>query len=96
MDGTYPAGLKPLAYEQITVSTTKKTLTVPAGAVRALIGVEGQSVRYRFDGTDPTSSVGFLAKADKTFEVYGSAALKAFTAIRVDGSDSVLSVQYFG
>ena len=96
MDGTYPAGIKPLAYEQVTVSTAVKTLTVPKGAVRAIFGVEGQSVRYRLDGTDPSASVGILAKADKTFEIYGNAALKALKAIRVDGSDSVLSVQYFG
>lgn len=93
---TFPIGTKPLAYEQITVSTAVKTLTVPKGAVRAVFGVEGQSLRFRLDGTDPTSSVGFLAKADKTFELYGKEALKAFEAIRVDGSDSVLSVQYFG
>lgn len=96
MDGTYPAGIKPLAYESITVSTVVKTLTVPKGAVRATLGVEGQSIRYRLDGTDPTSSVGVLMKADAKFDIYGHAALKALKAIRVDGSDAVLSVQYFG
>ena len=96
MDGSFPIGVRPLAYEQVTVSTAVKTLTVPKGAVRAIFGVEGQSLRYRLDGTDPTASVGILAKADKTFEIYGKSALVALKAIRVDGSDSVLSVQYFG
>ena len=36
--------------------TTATTLTVPAGSVIAQICVEGATVRYRDDGTNPTTT----------------------------------------
>jgi len=93
---THPIGLKSKGYQQVTVSTVAIGLTVPAGTVRAVFGVEDQSLRYRVDGTVPTASVGVLAKADASFELYGRTVLTAFKTIRVDGTDSVLSVHYYG
>jgi hypothetical protein len=57
---------QPLGYQQITATTlaSATSLTVPANATFALINVEGtpgtDEVRYRDDGTKPTSSVGTL------------------------------------
>jgi len=92
---THPIGLKPLGYEQITVSTTAKTLTIPSGAVRAVLVAEAQPLRYRVDGTSPTSTVGFLVASGIPFELYGSVTLDQFRTIRSGGTDSVLSVHYY-
>lgn len=56
-----PVPGQPIAnsFQQITPSTAT-ALTVPSGATWAYITVEGQSVRWRDDGTAPTSSVGWL------------------------------------
>jgi hypothetical protein len=92
--GTYPQALKPAGYEQISVSTVVKTLTVPAGAVRASVNVESQDIRARDDGTAPDASTGMLIKANVNFEIIGSAALAAFKAIRAS-SDAKLNVSYY-
>lgn len=39
------------------------TLDAPTGAERILIQAESQSIRYRIDSQNPTSTVGFLMKA---------------------------------
>jgi hypothetical protein len=52
--------IAPLGYQQLSVgSTTASNLTVPGGAIAGSISVESQAVRFRDDGTAPTSSVGF-------------------------------------
>lgn len=52
-----------VGFEQITSLGSVKQLTVPAGARFASVRAEAQNVRYRLDGTDPTSSVGEQLKA---------------------------------
>lgn len=52
-----------LGYQQITDLSAAVALTVPAGATTAVIRTEAQSVRWRDDGTNPTSSVGMLMLA---------------------------------
>lgn len=47
-----------LGYQQITSLSSAAALTVPDGATLAIITPESQSVRWRDDGTNPTSSVG--------------------------------------
>lgn len=87
--------VKPRGYQQITVSTTAVGLTVPAGASRAIVVVEAQPIRYRDDGTDPTSSVGMLCQANLRFELESQASMLAFKAIRQGASDATLSVSYY-
>jgi hypothetical protein len=56
-----PAALTPVATSQMGLTVATATaLTVPATATTAVITVEGNSVRYRDDGTAPTASVGTL------------------------------------
>lgn len=85
----------PVGYEQKTVSTTAVTLTKPAGASRAIVMVEDQPIRYREDGTAPTSSVGVLCPAGTRFELESSSAISNFKAIRSGGTDGVISVNYY-
>jgi hypothetical protein len=92
---TYKAGQVPAGYQQLTVSTVVLRLTVPAGTVRAVIGIEAQPIRYRVDGNVPSSSVGFLVKADQTIEIEGNLAVKAFRVIRQSSTDAVLNVIYY-
>lgn len=65
---------------------TKQTLTAPDGGSILLIQAEGGTVRYTFDGTDPTATLGFrlgtadgerridLGGASPAIEVIGEAA----------------------
>lgn len=63
-------------YGLTVVSST--SLTVPTGATVAIITVEGQSVRYRDDGTAPTASTGMLLAAGTTLIYTGTLASLEF------------------
>lgn len=84
------------AHETLTISSTAVALTAAtyAGARAALITVEDASVRYRFDGGTPTSSVGHVADAGDIITLETANELVAFKAIRKDGSDATISVSY--
>ena len=53
--------------------TTATELTVPAGSTKAVVTVETNPARYRFDGTTtpPTATVGHLAAAGDTLVFTG-------------------------
>ncbi|MDE3023032.1 MAG: hypothetical protein KGI54_14485 [Pseudomonadota bacterium] len=56
-----PAQFVPVAPSQMALSvssTSATTLTVPAGVLYANITVEGEGIRWRDDGTNPTATVG--------------------------------------
>lgn len=59
------AGIRfvPLGYQQVTTTTPAFTLTVPAGANAALLNAEAVDIRWRDDGTAPTTTVGMLLSA---------------------------------
>lgn len=90
---TAPAGLTALGYQQITSLASAAALTVPTGATVALIQAESQSIRWRDDGTNPTTSVGMLLAAGES--VFFTGSLSAFRAIEVSAS-AKLNVSYYG
>ena len=94
--GTYKLERKPKGYQQLTVSTTAVGLTVPVGATRAVVKVIAQPVRYRDDGTAPTSAAGYPLVANETFEVDGISTLGAAKFIRSAASDATLEILYYG
>ncbi len=57
-ENSYFAGYTPVGYQQITSLASATPLTVPVNAVFANIQVEAQNVRWRDDGSSPTTSVG--------------------------------------
>lgn len=86
--------LKALGHEQLTSLATAAALDVPDGAQRALMVAQLQNVRWRDDGTNPTTTVGMviLITADIPFEFKGD--LAAFRVIEVAGS-AKLDVSYY-
>jgi hypothetical protein len=86
----------PVGYEQLAVSSTSVSLTVPALARRALVQVQGASVRWRDDGTDPTAAIGMLLYTDGTIpnEFLYEGDLDEIEFIRVS-TDAVLNISYF-
>lgn len=85
----------PLGYQQIGSSTLASAtkLTVPAGANFALIRVETADVRWRDDGTDPTTSAGMImTDTDPLFAYSGT--LSKLSFIAASGSP-VLNVSYY-
>ena len=65
-------------YQQLSSLASAQTLTPPAGATFALVACEGQSVRWRDDGTSPTASVGMELMVGQTLVYDGPLAAISF------------------
>lgn len=84
-----------LGHQQITV-TTAQSLTIPTtGTVAfALITPETQAVRWRDDGTAPTTSVGMPLAVGATLK-YDAKSISAFQAI-AQVAGGIINVAYYG
>lgn len=83
---------KALGYQQITSLSSATGLTIPAGSGRALIECESQQVRWRDDGTNPTSSVGHVMSPGDILSY--DAALPVIKFIEV-ASGAKLNISYY-
>lgn len=84
----------PKGYQQITSVSAAAALTVPTGAVIALIQAEGNDMRWRDDGTDPTAAIGQLLYMGQTL-AYEATTLVAFKIIQV-ATGGIVNVTYYG
>lgn len=66
-------GLTAISFQAMnSLSSATNLPTIPAGTVEAFVVCEGQSVRWRDDGTAPTASVGMLLPVSTPFPYIGS------------------------
>lgn len=82
-------GVKPLPG----LSTARGTSQQSRFISGALIQAEAQDIRWRDDGTDPTTTVGNLIKANTTLEFQGD--LDKFRMIGAVGG-AIANVSYYG
>lgn len=84
------------AYESVTVTDTAGGLTSATytTAISALITVETANVRYRADGTNPTSSEGHLLRVGDILELESPDEIQRIRFIRTSGTSSVIKVTY--
>jgi predicted hotdog family 3-hydroxylacyl-ACP dehydratase len=80
-------------YQQITSLSSATVLTVPTDARIALIQAEDQSVRWRDDGVDPTTTVGMLMPSTVVLEYDGQLANLRFIEVTASAK---LNVSYYG
>lgn len=83
-----------IGYQQITDLSSAQGLSLPVGTVWALIRPENCSVRWRDDGVNPSSSVGYPLQVSEELEYTGT----ELSALRViqQSPGAVLNVLYFG
>jgi hypothetical protein len=81
---------KPLGYSQLTSLSSATALTVVSGARYALIQAETQAVRYRDDGTNPTSSVGMKIADGESVAYTGDLAALRFIEAAASAKLNVL------
>ena len=84
----------PKGHQQITGMSSAARLTIPDGAVFAVITAEAQHVRWRDDGTDPSGSAGQLIKTTDPPAVF-RCDLKDLVFFE-DASGAILNVAYYG
>ena len=61
-------------------------------AQRALVTVATAQIRFRYDGTAPSSTVGHLAEAGDKLEILGYDNILNFRAIRTTATNATLSI----
>jgi hypothetical protein len=93
-------GLSPFAYESVTVSSSAVGLTAAtyrqAGyAVQAFLTLEGAEIRWRIDGSNPTTTEGHLLEPGQNLTLDSPDAVKNFRAIRTGATNGTLKVTYF-
>lgn len=64
--------------------------TIPSTATRVLLQAEDQDIRWRDDGTDPTTSVGMKLEARQTIEYAGDLSAIRFIAVVAGAKLNVL------
>lgn len=88
-------------FESITVAATAIGFTAAtfdpsdaASAQRAVLSVETAQIRYRYDGTDPTSLIGHILEPGDTLVVDGYTNINAFKAIRTGATSGTIRVTF--
>ena len=98
--GYIQSPLVTFAFESITVTDSATRLTIAnvrgsgAPAEKAFITVEVASIRYRDDGSDPTSSIGHLVFIGDTVSLDSRDKIEKFRAIRTGSTSATLRVDY--
>ena len=82
------------SYQQVTVSTSAVSIAAAtlSGKRGCVLRVESDSIRYRQDGTAPTSSVGMPIAAGEVMEVDSVTDLVQAQFIRSGSGDATLNV----
>ena len=91
-------------YAQVTVTTAAQSLSalvqaaglpgIPTWATMAFITPETGAIRYRCDGTAPTSSVGQPVQAQQSFPIQGATSLSA--AQLIAAASTTVSIEFRG
>lgn len=79
--------MEPLGYVQLTAAAATGLGTVPDGTTLAMIQCETQAIKWRDDGTNPTTLIGQLLPVNTT--LFYSGTMSAFKMIEVAASTKV-------
>ena len=86
----------PAGYEQLTVANSSVGFaSIPINTNKAVVIVETATIRYRDDGTAPTSSVGTKQFVNSTLILDGRDKIDSFRAIRTGATSAKLSINYY-
>lgn len=90
-------GIVAFAFETVTVAAVAIGLTSGTylDAIRAMLTIEDEQIRMRFDGTSPTAAIGHIGNADDVIYLEGTEQLGNFKAIRTGAASGVLRATYF-
>ena len=89
------------AFESISVSSsttavgfTASNITPAFQPTRVIITVEDGQIRYRYDGTDPTATVGHLMNSMDALVLKGKKNIEAMKFIRKTTTNATIMVTY--
>jgi hypothetical protein len=77
-----------------TASKVIKSSAATTSAVKATCTLETAQIRFRIDGTAPTTTVGHPLEIGESFELIGNENIAKFKGIRTGGTSGVLQCSY--
>ena len=84
-----------IGYEKLAVADSSVGLaSVPSMATRAYIQCDTAAVRFRYDGTNPTTAEGTLIAADGSITLRGEDILDSVRFIRTTSTSASFKVAY--
>ena len=84
-----------IGYEKLAVAASAVGLaSIPSMSTRAYIQCDTAAVRFRYDGTDPTTAEGTLIAADGSITLKGEDILSTVRFIRTTSTSASLKVAY--
>ncbi len=85
-----------VGFEQLTITSPAIALaSIPEKANKAVMTVEDATLRYRDDGTNPTSTVGLKVFVGGTIVLHGRDSIQKFRVIKQGSSNSEINVAYY-
>ena len=86
-----------MKFETIVIGSSAVSLDADAkvGCRKAFLALETAQIRFRYDGGDPTATVGHLMNPGDILTLEGIG-VNNFRAIRTGSTDGLLSVTYEG
>jgi len=94
--GVGAAALSNKGYQQIVGAAAAVSGTVPAGTTVMVVTVEGQAVRYRADGTNPTAAIGTPISNGSSWTFKGTAAVLGAIKFIQQSATATLNFDYYG
>jgi len=88
-----PGYTKDLGFVRVTGISSATALTVPNGTKIVTVQAEGQSVRFRSDGEDPTAAIGNLLATGQTLQFSSNIAALKFIQT---SATATLNVNFYG
>lgn len=87
---------EPCGFESILVGSTMSMglSNIPTAAGLFLVSVEQNTIRFRLDGNDPTSTEGTILQPGDSISIKNHKAMEKFKAISISG-DARLQIHYF-
>ena len=82
------------AVQVLTPGTYGPSTATPGGAETAFITNYGASIRYYYDGTTPSASVGHVLPDGGILTLVGQNQMVNFKCFRLSSTDSILTVTY--
>lgn len=80
-----------MRFQTLTISSSPVSLTVPSGVTSATITIETANIRYRTDGSAPTTTEGHLAIPGDVIILETREEVTNFQAIRVTTDATIQS-----
>lgn len=81
-------------FQQFSLMGDVESLTPPAKCAEAFITVSGGMIRYRYDGGEPTKTLGHIGDSSRPIVIKGISSIQQFKVVRLTDDSTTIAVTY--